>query len=226
LNSRPGVSESVEFIAAAAPVATVVLFPGGNGSVGAVKANFLLRVRRDIAAAGLNVVVVDVPSDHSSGVDPSFRAGAESGQDIAAVVAFAKGKADLPVWLVGTSNGSISAANGAVRLGPSRVAGVVLTSSVWSGGMSFVPYNQIAVPVLVVHNHDDRCPSANFAGAELAMTQLASAPAKELLAVSGGVSKSDRCEALAPHGYYGIEDKVVPPMVRWIVEHSPKNVAH
>lgn len=221
LPTRPGVTEPVEFIAATAPRASVVLLIGGNGVLAVTRQNFLYRVRGAFVAGGLNVVVVDAPSDHRSGLDPTFRASAEHAQDIAAAIAFVKAKAALPVWLVGTSNGSISAANGAVRLGPAQLAGIVLTSSVWSGGMSLVPYNQIAVPVFVVHNRDDGCPSAPFAGAELAMTQLAKAPAKEFLPVSGGTSKSRPCEALAPHGYYGIEDKVVPQMVKWIVAHSP-----
>jgi pimeloyl-ACP methyl ester carboxylesterase len=168
LAPRPGVTETVVFTASAAPRANVVLLVGGNGVLAVTQKNFLLRVRGALAAGGLNVAVVDAPSDRRSGLDPHFRASAEHAKDIAAAVAFVKEKADLPVWLVGTSNGSISAANGAVRLGPAQLAGVVLTSSVWTGGMSLVPYSQIAVPVLVVHNRDDGCAWASFAGAELA----------------------------------------------------------
>jgi pimeloyl-ACP methyl ester carboxylesterase len=164
--------------------------------------------------------VIDVPSDHRAGLDPNYRASAEHAQDIEAAVAFVKAKTNLPVWLVGTSNGSISAANGAVRLGPTQVAGVVLTSSVWAGGMSLVPYGEIAVPVLIVHNRDDHCPSAPFAGAQQAIAMLAKAPMKAFLPVSGGTSRSQPCEAMAPHGYFEIEGTVVPPIVSWIVAHS------
>jgi pimeloyl-ACP methyl ester carboxylesterase len=225
LAPRPGVTETVVFTASAAPRANVVLLVGGNGVLAVTQKNFLLRVRGALAAGGLNVAVVDAPSDRRSGLDPHFRASAEHAKDIAAAVAFVKEKADLPVWLVGTSNGSISAANGAVRLGPAQIAGAVLTSSVWTGGMSLVPYSQIAVPVLVVHNRDDGCAWASFAGAELALTQLANAPAKDFLPVSGGISKSRPCDALAPHGYYGIEGQVVPQMITWIVAHAPKAAA-
>ena len=224
--SRPGVTQPFDFIAAAAPKASVILFPGGNGDVASVRQNFLLRVRQQIASGGLNVAVADVPSDHSGGVAIQYRASAEAGADAAAIVGFFTAAVPLPVWVIGTSNGSVSAANVAARLGPDRIAGAVLTSSVWSGGMSFVPLNDIAVPTLIVHNRADTCPSSPFAGADLAVAQLSRAPAKELLAVSGGISKSRPCEALAPHGYYGIEDQVVPRMVEWIISHSATARTH
>jgi len=42
---------------------------------------------------------------------------------------------------------------------------------------------------------------------------------QELLAVSGGSLRSGPCDALSPHGYYGIEDQVVPPIIAWIKAH-------
>jgi hypothetical protein len=222
LTPRPGVTDAVIYTPAAQPRANVVLFVGSAGVLGRGGAqNFLIRIKGDLVAAGFNVAVVDAPSDHRAGMDASFRASAEHAQDIAATIAFLKGKADLPVWLVGTSMGSISAANGGVRLGPAQVAGVELTSSVWSGGMALVPFGDLAVPVLVVHNQSDRCPSAPFAGAEQAMARFAKAPDKKLLAASGGTNAGPACEPLAPHGYYQVEGTVVPAMIDWIAGHSP-----
>lgn len=220
--TRPGVTVELRLVpASGTPRAAAVLFPGGNGIAGAGSQNFLVRTRADLAKHGLFVVVVNVPSDHSGGVDPNFRASDEAAQDIAASIAEVKRRAGVPVWLVGTSNGSISAANGAARIGPPRVAGAVLTSSVWSGGMSNVALEKIAVPVLIVHNRNDRCPAANFAGAEQALSRFAAAPAKELVPVSSTEAKSQPCEALAPHGYLGIETQVVGIMADWILAHPP-----
>jgi pimeloyl-ACP methyl ester carboxylesterase len=221
LASRAGVVQPIYYLPAAAPVASVILLPGGHGVVAQVQKNFLLRVRGQFVEQGLSVAVLDAPSDHREGMGPPFRATPQHAQEIAAVVAFLKQKAPVPVWLVGTSNGSISAANAAARLGPGQMAGVVLTSSVWSGGMSAVPIGEIAVPILVVHNRDDGCPGAPYAGAEQAMPQFARAPVKELLAVSGGMSQSPPCDAMSHHGYLGIEDKVVPPIILWIKAHRP-----
>lgn len=221
LPTRGQLVQPVEYVpAASAPVASVILFPGGNGVVAEVAKNFLLRVRGRFAEQGLAVAVADAPSDHAGGMGPPFRATAPHARDVAAIIAFLKGKAPVPVWLIGTSRGTISAANAAVRLGPSQVAGIVLTSTVWSGGLSAVPLAEIEVPTLVVHNRDDGCSESPYAGAQQAMPQLAHAPAKELILVSGGTSKSRPCDALSPHGYYQIENQVVPPIIQWIKAHT------
>jgi len=222
LTPRPGVSEAMLLTFNDHAPAAIVLLPGGGGVLASVHGNFLLRVRGRFTEAGFTVAVLDAPSDRSSGMDAAYRASAEHGQDIAAAVHFLKQKSSAPVWLVGTSRGTVSAANGAVRLGRGEIAGVVLTSSIWSGGISMVPLNQIAVPVLVVHNRDDGCGESPYAGVAGGMDALKAAPAKELITVSGGTSRSRPCDALSPHGYYGIEDQVVPAIIAWIKAHPPR----
>jgi len=220
LPSRPGVTVAIWFQAAPAPVASVVLFAGGNGAINAIPGNFLLRVRGSFAQQGINVAAIDAPSDRGT-ADRPYRASADAAADMAVVIAFLKQKAAVPVWLVGTSNGSISAANGAVRLGAAQIGGVVLTSSVWQGGMQQVPLASIAVPVLVIHNRDDSCCISPPSAAEPAVASMTSAPFKELVLVSGGALQSDPCEARSPHGYLGIENQVVPVMIQWIKTHGP-----
>lgn len=218
LHSRPGIIQPILYVPASAPVASAILFPGGGGVIAGVRNNFLMRVRGEFAAQGISVAVIDVPSDHAEAVN-DYRAGADAAADAAAVVAFLKTKAAGPVWLIGTSRGSISAANAAARLGPSQIGGVVLTSSVWSGGMDLVPLTPIAVPILIVHNRDDQCRHSPVGGAAPALAALTNAPAKELLLVSGGDNRGDPCGALSHHGYLGIENQVVPPTIAWIKSH-------
>ncbi len=219
LPSRPGVTETVYLTAAAQPIASVILFPGGSGAVAVVRNNFLLRVAPQFAAQRMTVAVADVPSDHPGGVGVDYRASAAEAQDVTAIIAMLKQRAAVPVWLIGTSRGSISAANAAAQIGPPRVAGVVLTSSVWVGGMTNVGMSQISVPILVVHNRDDGCRESPFASTDAAMAQMQRAPVKQLITVSGGMSRSAPCEAMSPHGYLGIEDQVVPPIIAWIKTH-------
>ena len=219
LPSRPGVTVALWFQAAAAPVASVVLFAGGNGAIDGLGGNFLIRVRNSFASQGINVAAIDRPSDRAT-ADRPYRASADAATDMAVVIAFLKQKAAVPVWLVGTSNGSISAANGAARLGPTQIGGLVLTSSVWQGGMQQVPLASIAVPVLVIHNRDDSCRISPPGAAEPAVASMKSAPLKELVLVSGGSLQGDPCEARSPHGYFGIENQVVPVMIAWIKAHS------
>lgn len=218
LSTRPGVTVRLHASLVSRPVASVLLFPGGNGAYLSVRNNFLIRIAPTLVQDGFSVIIVDVPSDHPAGMTATFRAGAEHAQDIGAVVDLAKSRAPVPVWLVGTSMGSVSAASGAAALGK-RINGIILTSSVWMGGMAPVPLERIVVPVLVVHNRDDGCRMSPFGWAELAMPRLAGAPARQLLAASGGTLRGDECGGLSPHGYYGIEAQVVPSMEAWIQAH-------
>ncbi len=219
LATRPGVTQPVLFTAAPSAVASVILFPGGSGVVAEIRQNFLLRVADRFVAERINVAVADAPSDHASGMGRPFRVSDAHAKDIAAMVAFVKSRSPVPLWLVGTSRGSISAANGASHIGPPRIAGVVLTSSVWDDGVLDLPLGDITAPVLVVHNRDDGCRNSPFAATADAMSRMQRAPVKDLIAVSGGMVRSAPCEALSPHGYYGIEDQVVPPIIAWIKSH-------
>jgi pimeloyl-ACP methyl ester carboxylesterase len=219
LPSRPGVTVAILYQPAPAPVASVVLFAGGNGALAGLNGNFLMRVRGAFAKQGISVAAIDAPSDRAT-ADRPYRASAEAATDLAAVIAFLKQKAPVPVWLVGTSNGSISAANGAARLGPAQVSGLVLTSSVWTGGMQTVPLAAIAVPTLVIHNRDDSCRASPPSAAAPGEASLTSAPVKELVLVAGGSLQGDPCEAKSPHGYLGIENQVVPVMIGWIKAHG------
>ena len=138
LPSRAGVTEPILYQAAASPFASVVLFPGGNGALAGLGGNFLMRVRDQFPAQGISVAVMDVPSDRDT-APTGYRTSPAAAADLKPVVEFLKQKAAVPVWLVGTSAGSISAGNGATRLGAAQVSGLVLTSSVWNGGMQQVP---------------------------------------------------------------------------------------
>jgi pimeloyl-ACP methyl ester carboxylesterase len=213
---RPGVTEPVYLTPAVKPVGTVVLFPGGSGVVGAVRNNFLLRVAPRFNEAGFNVAVVDTPSDVPGGMGWQFRAGAEHGRDVAAIVTAVKARFPAPLWLIGTSRGSVSAGNGAVVAGPGAVAGVVLTSSVWMRGMPQIAAERIKVPVMIVHNRDDGCSESPFDGVEPFRARLTAAPSLKFLPVSGGSSRSEPCQAMSPHGYLGIEDQAVGPIVAWM----------
>jgi pimeloyl-ACP methyl ester carboxylesterase len=219
LPTRPGVTESILFAGVAHPAASLIMFPGNFGLVRAVRGNFLIRVVPNFVALDFNVAVADSPSDQPNGMTDGFRMSEAHATDIAAVITFLRQRAAVPVWLVGTSRGTISAASVGVRLGPPRVDGVVLTSTVWLQGIPQVPLEQLRVPTLIVHNRNDGCQASPFDYAALGLSRLSAAPTKELIAVAGGRSRSAACEAQSPHGYYGIEDQVVPLIGAWIKAH-------
>lgn len=207
------------------PVAAVILFAGGDGRVPLDRlapgqfinrGNFLVRTRYEFKRHGLMVAVVDAPSDKqgSGGMLGTFRGSDEHAQDIAAVIEYLKAQADVPVWLVGTSRGTESAAALATKFGD-RIGGVVLTATMSvrnRQGFSVFefPLKAIRVPALVVSHKDDGCPATPPSQAERIADAMANSPRKKLLLVEGGdPPKSDPCEALSQHGFLGIEKQVV-----------------
>ena len=219
LPTRPGVTQPILFTTVAHPAASVILFPGGAGRLRAVTNNFLVRTAPAFAALDLNVAIADTPLDQPQGMSDAFRVSPAHAEDIAAVIAFLHGRAAVPIWLVGTSRGTISAASVAIQVGPPRLAGVVLTSTVWLAAFPQLPLEQLRLPTLIVHNRNDGCSVSPFSMAAPGLQRFSSAPVKDLMVVSGGNSRSAPCDALSPHGYYGIEDQVVPPIAAWIKAH-------
>jgi pimeloyl-ACP methyl ester carboxylesterase len=234
---RPGVTQSFVLIRpAAAPAASVVLFTGGRGALGLDRGlpgpratNFLVRNRYRFAERGLLVAVPDAPSDRKAEALVGFRTTAEHAADVRALIAALRAEAPVPVWLVGTSMGSVSAANAAARLTEGGPDGVVLTSSVMGRtremgeSLQDVALDRIRVPVLVVHHRDDACRASRYADTTWAMRKLSAAPKRELLTYSGGdAPQSDACEPLSPHGYLGLDATVVEAIAAWIAATPPE----
>ena len=227
--TRPGVTEAFLLVRpSGAPVATVVLFAGGNGllALGSGKlglaGNFLVRNRGRFASQGMLVAVIDSPSDHPGGLD-GFRTSAAHADDVRAVIAALRQEANVPVWLIGTSMGTVSAANVAARLTAGGPDGIVLTSTVTRVGrerietVGDVRLAEIRVPTLVVHHKNDACKSTPYADSPSLLRDLKQAPKRELLAFDGGESpRSGPCEAFAAHGYVGLDAEVVTAIVGWI----------
>jgi hypothetical protein len=130
-----------------------------------------------------------------------------------------------PVWLVGTSRGTLSAAAAAAALEPSQLAGIVLTSSVTNGrdaSVTDVDLARIRVPVLVVHHRDDACRSCNPREAPRIVEALKNAPAKRFILLTGGGGASGPwCEALHFHGYIGMEREAVDAITAWMRDPLP-----
>src|SRR5207237_1144570 len=135
----------------------------------------------------------------------------------------------VPVWLVGTSNGTISVANVAARAGLSLSAlkGIVLTSSVTqptsipgASVMNSSPgLSSMKVPTLVVWHSADSCPASPNGGAHAvyaSLTGLSIAMKAEAVIKGGGWVAMPDCSALGYHGYSGAEDEVVTALVKFI----------
>jgi len=231
--TRPGITQRFLYLAPERPRAAVMLYAGGDGglriqsgqTITRLGGNFLVRSRSLFTDTGLAVAVMDAPSDRQNGPHlTAFRQTPQHVEDASAVIAWLREQTRAPVWLIGTSNGTLSAAHIATQLSRERggADGIVLTATVLvspSGRtrpVTNMPLDRIAVPVLLAHHKSDACVACPFAATGEVMARLSAAPRKALLAFEGGITRGDPCEARAHHGFNGIEREVVAKIVDWI----------
>jgi pimeloyl-ACP methyl ester carboxylesterase len=237
VQSPRGVKQAFILIKPAKPVAAVILFAGGHGNLGLKSAssmawgaqNFLVRTRDRFAAQGLMVAVVDAPSDHRSarGMNAVFRMSKGHATDIEAVIGYLKKEANVPVWLVGTSMGTFSAAGGGIAL--RDIAGVVLTSTItrskpnWNiagshpNGVASMRLSAVSVPTLIMSHRKDGCDITPATDAPKLVRALTKSRKVETVLLDGGSPpQSDPCQAKAQHGFFGIEGQAVNGIVKFI----------
>jgi len=187
------------------PKYVIILFPGGSGAmdprmrdgklVYGFGGNFLIRARKYF-------------------VDPEFATistnSSDSEERIQAVlddikVRFPKAK----VYLAGTSNGTFPTMKLAGYL-QDRIAGEIHSSS------RAQIYNFNAKDYrnrhLVVHHVNDWCRVTPYSAA----LHSHEAFGNDFIAMEGGTSTGNECEAFAHHGYNGIERETVEAIKNWI----------
>jgi pimeloyl-ACP methyl ester carboxylesterase len=221
------------------PVASVILFAGGPGALGLQSAtamkwgagNFLVRTRDKFAAHDFVVAVVDAPSDQSQGMSGIFRMSGAHAGDIGAVAAYLKQQASAPVWLIGTSMGTFSAAEGAIAA--KGVDGLVLTSTItrampeWKiagshpDGVASMALQRVTVPALIVSHKRDGCSVTPAADAPKLSKRLTNARKVDVVLLDGGAPpQSEPCEAKSQHGFLGIETEAVNAIAKFIKANS------
>ncbi len=224
----------------AQPPVTLVLLPGGGGHAALdaqgcaqkLKGNWLNRALPLFQAAGLGTLFVDAPADRQ-GADGlgGYRGQAGHADDIGRLIAAVRARTGGAVWVVGTSRGSISAANAAGRLrGDAAPDGVVLTSSVVRGssGASWVrqtvfdvPLADITAPLLAVVHAQDACvrsPPTESARL-IAATRSARSQAVTVTGGPGPTASADpmqACEGRSPHGFDGQDAEVAAGIARFV----------
>lgn len=218
--------QRLAYFAAVAPMrGIIVMFPGGAGEIGidtdgslAHGDNFVVRTRDLWRARGYGIVLVDALEHRSL-------RGARSSAAYAAVtrniVAFVRARGQVPVWVLGTSQGSIAAMNAASHAQPGELAGVILTESVSLLGASHETVfdaapEQVQIPALVVANRDDRCKVAPPTMAEPIAQAMRATHATVLFEQGGLQHTGNDCSSLSPHGYDGIEPSVVDHIIAWM----------
>jgi hypothetical protein len=185
----------------AAPRASVILMPGGDGAIHAgdhgdihgLQGNQLVRTRNAYAARGLAVLVADYNTDLKAAVDT-----------MAAI--------KRPVTVIATSRGTQRAAEGIAR--GARPDALVLTSGFLSPDsgsgsnvMSILGSPSALPRTLVIHHRNDTCKFTQPAGVEPFIKWAGGRARVNWL--TGGAQEGDPCEAGGHHGFNGLDGQVV-----------------
>ena len=217
------------------PIAVLMLFIGGNGKLNLAllqqntgSTNFVARTRYHFAAERYVVALVDAASDFldlGEGLtghrQPHQLHGDKYLLDLEAVMSDLRTRyRALPLWAVGTSRGTIGAAV-AAAYAAAPPDGIVLTSSLTgpsgAGDLQTVDIESINVPALIAAHQGDACPATNPGDATALKNRFTSSPLAELVTFTGGSAPlSGPCDPLSPHGFFGIEQKVIGAVTKWI----------
>lgn len=235
LPTRTGVTQSYFLTSIPQSLqALALLFPGSggliqlrteNGKPRFNQGNFLVRSRAEFIKRGVVAAILDAPSDQQNGWGMSdiFRLSDEHLQDMSVVTEdLAKRFPQVPLFLIGTSRGTISAAVLGSRL-PQQTAGAVLTATMFrqtrkkskepGPGLSKFDFATVEVPLLLVHHVSDQCESTPYGDA------LRLSEKFPLISVFGGSTpQSGPCEAFSQHGFLGKESETIEQIVNWMMK--------
>ncbi len=213
-------------------VGVVILFAGGRGAtmispegrIGQLAGNFLIRSRHLLWAQGLTTVVFDAPSDNEDDLR-WIHDSEEFAADVGAVIRHLRKELKLPIWLIGTSRGTVAIANAASRLQKDKPDGVVFSATLFeSGRFSDVfefDLEKIALPVLIVHHRADACEVTPPGRVPTFRERLKAAQPLKVLWYEGGTPIGKPCRARHYHGFNTIEEQVIADVAAWIKKPAP-----
>lgn len=234
LNTRDGVTQSylLSVPDSGKPQGAAILFPGGRGAINLrtegnrVRVggnNFLTRSRGEFVKRDFATALLDAPSDQASGMSDEFRTSAPHMGDIKAVLTDLNQRfPGVPVVMIGTSRGTVSAAYSAREFG-NNVAGVVLTSSLFlihpkrdsyrPPALGKFDFQAIKAPLLFVHHRDDACSTTPYREAARLVGKY------PLISVKGGAPpQSGECEGQSAHGFFGREAPTIDAIANWMLK--------
>jgi hypothetical protein len=221
--------------------AVLLLLPGGSGYLDlddagcarSLRGNYLVRSIALFNYAGFITALVDAPSDHHSDDGlAGFRQSPLHADDLGRVITDLRARTKSPVWVLGTSRGTISAVNAVTKLsGKSAPDGIILTSALMSGQSSArkpwvgqtvfdLPLEKIKIPLLVVGHKEDSCVRSP-AGLMNDIIDRTKGVRQQVVTVTGGPGASGpisaaACEGRSPHGFIKQENEIVEGIARFI----------
>lgn len=217
---------SVSIAAPSQPPAFVfVLLPGGSGLIDldaqgcprALRGNSLIRAIPEFHKGGAITALVDAPAEWRGQHGLStFRMEPGHADALGVAIKALRETYRVPVWLVGTSRGAISAANGASRLtGDAAPDGVILTSPVSQGARGNLPFvsqdvfqlplARISIPLFALGHAGDMCVRSPSSNVPRIAEAASASPRKRAQNMTGGPgappNDPQACEGRSPHGF-------------------------
>jgi hypothetical protein len=243
LKPTPHLTQKFLLAVPAKPEGIVVLLPGGHGKINLTESfgypiindyrkNFIVRTYQQYLGSGFVVALIDCPEEFKrDGFHWVLRGGKAHEKCISAVIDHCRNLFDIPVWLVGTSSSTASVAFLGVSL-RKKVDGLVFTSSLthMKAKKFSLPENGILDcgllmvddPVFVAAHEKDACEATPASKSHMFKERLTNSPRVEIKIYSGGLPpRSGACDALSPHGFYGIENAVVGDIIQFIKTNTP-----
>jgi hypothetical protein len=225
----------------AAPTMVFVLLAGGSGLVDldeqgcprALRGNSLVRAIPEFVKGGAATALVDAPAEWRGQHGLStFRIEPAHAEALGMAIAALRETYRVPVWLVGTSRGAISAANAASRLtGPAAPDGVVLTSPVSQGARGNLPFvsqdvfqlplARIAMPLFVLGHAGDTCVRSPPSNVPRIAERASASPRKRATVMEGGPGGAPgaadlaACEGRSPHGFADQEPEMAALILKF-----------
>lgn len=207
------------------------MIPGGNAGTGEVvngfpsSRNFLVRPRYDFASAGFNTYILfRARSVAANLMATTYRNDKEHIKEIQSLINHIATTSSGPIWLVGTSMGTISATTAALQLASSQVKGLVLTASVTNhapGNLASQRLKNIKLPVLMIHHDADACFACVPIEAKNFFANFKNSEKKDFLMVKGGGPVyGDPCQNQHWHEFIGVEKQVTSHIVKWIKDNG------
>lgn len=198
-----------------------------EGCARKLKGNTRVRNQKSLRQVGFATAVVDAPSDRQ-GKDGlgGFRIEEDHAKDLSLVIADLQKRTGLQVYVIGSSRGTISAANAASCLSSQNAANATMLMSLltlgrdgafkpWVAHSVFdLPLANITKPLSVVVHVDDKCPRTP-SGLGEKIVKKSTATHATILALKGGPENSMRarglkaCAGKTPHGFVGQDEYVV-----------------
>ncbi|MGL4573329.1 MAG: alpha/beta hydrolase [Burkholderiaceae bacterium] len=203
--------------ASAAPKRLIAMFGGGSGQLGLAQVQeevvagsqgFVPTSRGFFVRDGTVVVLLNTPSSQPNMTIAYRRSKAFVDMAEEAVRSIAKQTPNVPLILLGFSNGSYTVADLADRMKDELAAGILVSSTLPT--LAAFPSRDIKAPLLIVHHERDECLPTPKNSALLQKVRVVLVQDRDIAYMPG------KCGLYTAHHMHGQERVVIDTIFQWL----------